>query len=261
MAVQRPPLAGVRILVTRPSEGAGGLSDQLSAAGAEVYSVPLTRIEPGDPGPLRASLARLSDYDWLLLTSLNGVAIVFDELDRLESARDELSRLKLAVVGAATAAAVRARGIEPAVVPLSFNAEELLAALLDAEDMRGKRVLYAVAQGARDVIPVGLEAAGARVETVHLYRSIRDQGAAERARRLMDAAAVDLVVFTSGSGVHAFVAAVGGAKAASVRAASIGPATSSVVRSYGIDVVVEARESTIPGLVQAIVDSYIAPDE
>jgi uroporphyrinogen III methyltransferase / synthase len=172
-----------------------------------------------------------------------------------------MEEVRVAVVGAATAAAVRAQGIEPAVVPLSYNAEALLNAILEADDVSGKRILLAVAEGARDVVPSGLAEAGADVEIVHVYRTCRDEEAAEQVRELMLGTGADLVVFTAGSGVHAYAAAVGAGACAGLPVASIGPATTMVAETYAMDVKIEAVESTIPGLVHAIVSHYIPADE
>jgi uroporphyrinogen III methyltransferase / synthase len=255
------PLASIRVLVTRPEDGEGGLCDQLRAEGAEVLSLPLTRLERMDPAPLRGALERMASFDWMIVTSLNGVAIVCDELEGLPGGVAAMESVRVAVVGAATAAALRARGIEPAVVPLSYNADALLGAVLEADDVSGKRILLAVAEGARDVVPAGLAEAGADVEIVHVYRTRRDDEAAERVRALMQGPGADLVVFTAGSGVHAFGAAVGESACAGLPVATIGPATTMVAETYAMDVRIEASESTIPGLVHAIVSHYIPADE
>jgi uroporphyrinogen III methyltransferase / synthase len=256
-----PPLAGRSVLVTRPEDGAGGLSDLLREAGAEVASLPLTRIERLDPAALRTALRRLEAYDWMILTSVNGVSFVLEEAEAIPGCAERLARARIAVVGMATAAALRSRGIEPALVPLSYNAEELLAAILEAEDVGGRRLLLAVAEGAREVVPRGLREAGAEVDVVPVYRSTRDEEAAARVREVMRVRDVDLVVFTAGSGVHAFAAAVGNDACVGLPVASIGPATSMVADSYGMTVLVEGGEATIPGLVRSIVAHYIARHE
>jgi uroporphyrinogen III methyltransferase / synthase len=117
-------------------------------------------------------------------------------------------------------------------------------------------VLYVTAEGARETLQLGLQELNATVERVDLYRSVLDgTGAAELKKRLNTDSA-DLVTFTSASSVTNFVEAVGVDAARTAPAASIGPVTSQAARAAGLDVVIEAPESTIPGLVGAIVDHF-----
>jgi len=123
-------------------------------------------------------------------------------------------------------------------------------------DVRGARVLYVAAEGARETLHDGLEELGATVDHIVAYRSVPDgSGAAELRRRLLDDGA-DLVTFTSASSVNAFVASVGADAARRVPAASIGPITSDAARAAGLEIVVEASESTMAGLVDAITAYY-----
>src|SRR6185436_12251709 len=108
--------------------------------------------------------------------------------------------------------------------PERFVAEGLLDALRDRGDVRGARILYAAAEGARDVLPEGLAELGASVDRVHLYRTVANTDGADELKRRI-AAGVDLVTFTSASSVAAFADAVGRDAAAAVRGASIGPVT------------------------------------
>jgi uroporphyrinogen III methyltransferase/synthase len=108
------------------------------------------------------------------------------------------------------------------------------------------------AEGARETLQDGLEELGAVVDHVVAYRSAPDGAGAEQLRERLLADGADLVTFTSASSVTAFVAAVGGDAAKRVPGASIGPITSEAARAAGLDVVVEATESTMAGLVDAI---------
>ncbi len=258
--ITRRPLHGKRIVVTRARSQAASLSGLLSSEGATVWEMPATRIEVMDPAQLRAALARLSEYGWVLFTSQNAVQIFWDVL-RAES-RDAraLAGVKIAAVGPATAAALLDRGLAVDVSPDRFVAEALLDAMRGRRDVRGVRMLYPAAQGARETLQDGLEELGAVVDRIVLYRSAPDgTGAAELRTRLLDGGA-DLVTFTSASAVKAFVDAVGDDAAHLAPAASIGPVTSDAARAAGLTVAVEAFESTISGLVEAIT-RHLAPTQ
>ena len=255
---ERRPLFGKRIIVTRAQSQAATITERLAAAGAEVLEMPASRIEPLDPAPLQRAITDLSQFRFVIFTSQNAVRIFWDELRA--SARDAraFAGVEIAAIGPATAAALIECGLSVDVAPERFVAEALLDALRDRRDLRGARVLYAAAAGARETLEAGLRDLGAVVDRVELYRSVPDGagGAALRERLLREEA--DLVTFTSASSVTNFVAAVGADAAARVSAASIGPVTSHAARDAGLRVDIEATQSTIAGLVDAIVAHYVA---
>src|SRR6185437_14651252 len=144
------------------------------------------------------------------------------------------------------------RGIVVDVTPERFVAESLLAALAARSDVRGARVLYAAADGARDVLPRGLEELGATVERVELYRSVVDADGAKAFRERLASSGADVVTFTSASGVKAFVEAAGADAASGLLVASIGPITTAAARDARLDVAIEASTSTIDGLADAV---------
>ena len=251
----RRPLFGKRVVVTRASAQASALTDRLRALGAEVLEMPATRIELLDDAPIRTALLARERYQWIALTSQNAVQVLWEAMRAEGLDARALAGTKLCVVGPATAEALLERGLAPDVVPERFVAEGVLEALGARGDVRGTRVLYAAAEGARDVLARGLIELGATVDVVPLYRSVPDgEGAAAIARALEDGT-VDLVTFTSASAVRAFQDAVGRSAATRALAASIGPITTEAARAAGMDVLVEASESTIQSLVDAIAAS------
>lgn len=252
----RRPLFGKRIVVTRARSQAATLRERLAAVGAEVLEMPATRIEVVDPSPLRQAQDRLADFDWVIFTSQNAVAVFWEALRASGRDARSLASVKIAAVGPATADALLDHGIAVDVSPQRFVAEGLLEELRDRKDVKGARVLYAAAEGAREVLQDGLEELGATVERITLYRSVTDgEGAAELRERLLKGEA-DLVTFTSASSVKAFVAAVGDDAARRIGAASIGPITTEAARNAGLEVIVEASRSTIDGLVDAIAEHF-----
>jgi uroporphyrinogen III methyltransferase / synthase len=250
---EQRPLFGQRVLVMR----AGSLSEQLRGVGAEVLEMPVMRIEPLDRSALDAAIARIGEYQHLIVTSQNTVGFIWDSLRSSRLDARALAGLTVAVVGPTTAEALLARGIAADIVPERFVAEGLLEALGARGGMRGARVLYPTAEGARDVLPEGLRAMGAIVDAIPVYRSAVDTAASEGIRQAVEMGDVDLVAFTSASTVNGYVECVGPALARRVRAASIGPITSDAARAAGIDVAIEAGEARVAALVEAIVGARL----
>jgi uroporphyrinogen III methyltransferase/synthase len=253
---ERRPLFGKRIVVTRARSQSASLTERLATAGSEVIEMPATRIEPLNEQLLNDVVARLSSYDWVIFTSQNAVRIFWDALRGAGLDARALAGVRVAVVGPATAAALLDHGLAVDVAPQRFVAESLLDELRARRDMHGSRVLYACAEGARNVLPDGLEELGAEVDRVMIYRSAPDgEGASALRQRVIEGGA-DLVTFTSASAVQAFAAAVGIDVATRLPAACIGPITTGAARAAGFDVVLEASESTIGGLVDDIERYY-----
>jgi uroporphyrinogen III methyltransferase/synthase len=250
---ERRALFGKRIVVTRATQQAPALSEKLRDLGADVLEMPATQIARLDLAPLRGAVNTLGAFDWLIFTSQNAVAIFWEQL--LGAGRDarNLAGTKLAAVGPATAGALLEHGITVDLIPKRFVAEGLLEIMRDRDDVPGAKVLYVTAEGARDVLRAGLESIGAHLTVIEAYRSIPDAEGAARLTRKIEAGKVDLVTFTSASSVRAYVDSIGDELVTRVPAASIGPQTSLVLRENGIEVRYEAEESTMDGLVAAIV--------
>jgi uroporphyrinogen III methyltransferase/synthase len=253
---ERKPLYGLRVVVTRSQGQQGPLAGRLRELGAEVLSLPTIRFEPpADPAPLRAAIARLDTYDWVLVTSANTVDFFLDAL--WASGRDAraFGRARLGCIGPATARRLQERGLRPDVVPEAFVAEGLLDALR-AEGLAGRRVLIPRAEVAREVLPETLSAMGAEVDVVPVYRTVPAEVDPAVLARIAGGD-VDVVTFTSASTVRHFCVGFSDEELARIRgrarAACIGPVTEQAARAAGFEVAVSAATYTIPGLVDALV--------
>lgn len=246
------PLFGRRIVVTRATAQATALSEKLRELGADVIEMPSTRIARLDLEPLREAIARIGEFDWIIFTSQNAVAIFWEQLLGSEFDARALSGVRIAAVGPTTAGALLERGLVVDIVPERFVAESLLEKLGERDDIAGSIVLYVTAEGAREVLPDGLGELGAIVNRIDAYRSIHDGTGGARLARMLEKGGVDLVTFTSASSVRGYVEAVGEEMSRRAPAASIGPATSVAIEEAGIELKIEATESTIDGLVSAI---------
>jgi uroporphyrinogen III methyltransferase/synthase len=239
------PLFGTKVVVTRPVDRDSTLTALLHAQGAEVIELPVSQIvEPDDGGAARRAAAKaVGDHDWLVFTSANGVRWFLDEL---RDAR-ELAGVSVAAIGAATAAELRARNVEPDLVPERFVAEALLDAFPVAPD--GGRVLLARAAVARDVLPDGLRDKGWDVDDVAVYANQPLTPTDADRERVV---AADVVLFTSASAVSRLLDAVGPDAIPKV-VACIGPVTADAAGSRGLRVDVVAGVHTILGLVDALI--------
>ncbi len=253
---ERRPLFGKRIVVTRATQQAPALSEKLSELGADVIEMPATQIARLDLAPLRAEIGRVALYDWLIFTSQNAISIFWEQFLGAGKDARALAGLKVAAVGPATAGALLEHGITVDVIPNRFVAEGLLEMMRERDDVAGKSVLYVTAEGARGVLAHGLREIGADVTVIAAYRSIVDGEGAEKLARAIEAGKVDLVTFTSASAVKGYIDAVGEELALRVPAASIGAQTSQALREAGIEVKVEAKESTLDSLVSAAFSAF-----
>ena len=258
------PLSGCRVLVSRAKKQAGALSSALKELGCDVIEVPFIEIrKPSSYKPLENALSNLSSYDWLILTSVNGVEALFERMTQSKLDQSALAHLKVAAIGPATKKAIEKHGLKVSVTPKEYVAESVVATL--HKRVKGKLVLLVRAKVARDVIPRELRKAGARVDVVEAYETVTPTMSEKRLRALLATPRrrPHAITFTSSSTVKNFVKLMGlrAARAAlkkpapghGVHSASIGPVTSATLREFGLPVDIEAAEYTIPGLVAAIV--------
>jgi uroporphyrinogen III methyltransferase / synthase len=249
--LERRPLAGRTVVVTRARAQASELSGRLRALGARVVELPAIRIEPRiDADDVKAAVANLHAYALVCVTSANGVGLLFDAMAAQARDARALAAATVAAIGPGTAAALRERGVIADIVPERFIAEALVEAL-EPVPVAGKPVLIARAAGARDVLPDTLRARGADVDVVALYETVAEQ---PEPAAVEAALAADYLTFTSSSTVRNFVATLGARRPARARVVSIGPITTEAAREAGLDVAVEADRSEIEGLVAALVE-------
>jgi uroporphyrinogen III methyltransferase/synthase len=246
--LERRPLHGRSVVVTRARAQASGLASRLTDLGAAVVEAPAIRIEPRPAAEVDPVLERIGDYALVCLTSPNGAALLLGGLARTGRDARALSGATVAAIGPGTAAELMRGGIRADVVPPRSIAESLVEAL-ESVPVEGRRVLVARAGEARDVLPDALRARGAEVDVLALYDTVAEQlGSAD-----LDAArAADYVTFTSSSTVRFFVESADGSFPTEARVVSIGPVTSQTAREHGIEVHVEAERHDLDGLVEAL---------
>ena len=249
------PLYGKRILVTRARKQASALSFRLSALGAEVIELPAIEITQSHEHKkaLETAVAGIPKYDWLILTSVNGVNLFFDRLQSVGARPETLNGLKIAAIGPETAKAISGHGYEVAVTASTYTAEGLLDSL-QAVGMKGARIMLARAEGSRAVLPDGLVQMGADVDEFCTYAAAGPGHIPEQAIQRLRSGEVDIATFASSSTVRNLVNILEGdvSSLKDTAVACIGPVTAATAEELGLDVTIVAREHTIPGLIDAI---------
>src|ERR1022692_3854285 len=185
------PLAGTRILVGRarhqagsPRKRAGSLPASLRSRGTTVIEILFIKTrKPQSYRPLDDALKNIKSYDWLILTSANGVEAMWERVRKLRITRKNLQHLQIAAIGPATKKAIVKHGLKVKMVPEEYVAESVVKGLRDK--VKGKRVVLIRAKVARDVIPEELRAAGGQVDVVEAYETVVPEKSRTRLRALM----------------------------------------------------------------------------
>jgi uroporphyrinogen III methyltransferase/synthase len=254
------PLFGHRVLVTRTRAQASVLSARLRNLGADPVELPTIRIVAAESwAPLDTAIERLPEFDWIIFTSTNGVQFFWERLNHAGQDARALSGVMLAAIGPATAAALESHGVRPDYVPQEYVAEAIAAGL---PDIRSQRVLLPRADIARRALADALREAGAEVEEVTTYRTLRPEAPPGDLRVLLQG--ITTATFTSSSTVRNLAAMAQDAgidlpqALEGVLVVCIGPITAQTAREQGLDVGVMATEYTIDGLVKALVE-HVSP--
>ena len=248
-------LQGKRVLVTRPERQASEFGEALRAVGAEPVYFPVIEIGPAaDTTCLDRALQKLTCYDWLVLTSVNGVQAVWERMDALGV--DGIPEpVRVAAIGPKTADALRQQGVQPDFVPPEYVAEAILPGL---GDLQGRWVLLPRADIARPALAEAIAQAGGVAHEIAAYRTLPSQPDPQRLQVLREG--VDVITFTSSSTVRNFAALVAAAGLdllqlpGNPRVACIGPITAETARQQGLPVDIVAEEYTTQGLIQALLD-------
>ena len=245
------PLFGQTVLVPRTREQASSFSALLRQRGAEPFEVPTIEVRPLErTAELDRAVGLLAAgaYDWVVLTSANGVAALRGRVEAAGLDARALGRARVAAVGPATEAALRGWGIAADLVPEVATT----AALGEAFPARAGRVLLPRADLASPELSKAITAKGGGPDDVVAYRTVPLDEMDPAARKRLDGGEVDWVGFTAASTVAGFVRAYGGPTPPGIRVAAIGPVTAAAAEAAGMPVAAEAREHTVPGLVAAI---------
>ncbi|MDC7287043.1 uroporphyrinogen-III C-methyltransferase [Blautia schinkii] len=248
---EKLPLAGWKVLVTRPRDLISHTAAKLREKGAEVLELPAIRTEPmEDQARLYEALERLVTYQWLVFTSPTGVDVFFREMQNREKDIRALGACKLAAIGEGTRKKLRERGLYVDLMPEVYDGDSLGAAL--AEKLcGGEHILIPRAEKGNENLVKLLCEAGAQVEDVPTYQTVYDQSVLIDEKKEFEAGAIDCVVFTSASTVKGFVEGTKGLDYTKVRAACIGKQTKAAADAYGMTTFM-AEKATIDSLIDLV---------
>ncbi|WP_341736157.1 uroporphyrinogen-III C-methyltransferase [Microcoleus sp. CAWBG640] len=265
------PLAGKTILVTRAASQSGQFTHRLQQQGARAIEMPALVIGPPSTWePLDSAIAQLSSFHWLILTSTNAVDYFFERLETSGKDARSLFGIKIAVVGKKTAETLRSHSLQPDFIPPNFVADSLVENF-PWEGVEGERggiaptnckILFPrVESGGREVLVKEFTAKGAQVIEAPAYQSCCPENIDPIALAALQNRAVDIITFASSKTVQNFCKLIEHSPELSrnqdwlknVCIASIGPETSKSCYNFLGKLDVEAKEYTLDGLSEAIV--------
>lgn len=260
--MDKKPLTGKKILITRPREQSDEFAARLEKLGAEAIEFPTIEIVPPSHWEgLDRAIDHLESYDWIIFTSVNGVRFFFQRLGDRDFPLRLPAHLKVCAIGPATAKPLEKKGTRVDYTPEKFIAEAILDGFREM-DVQGQRILLARVKQARDVLPKGLKKLGAEVDVVEAYRTVKPRGGAKQLKQLLADGKIDVITFTSSSTVNHFVELLKKEDRKEllkgITVACIGPITSKTAKDLGMNIQIEPREYTTSGLSQAIAE-YFAP--
>lgn len=248
-------LAGRRIVVTREQAQAQEFIRKIEERGGEAIACPVIRLTPPIDGTmLDCALQKLSAFDWIFFTSVNGVAFFFRRMLELGVDMKQFGG-RIAAVGTKTAAALEARGLSVQHIPSSFTAEHLLAGMKGALQP-GQKVLLPRSSIGRDVLPHGLRELGMEVTDAPAYDTVKTKEKIGEMKALLANKQIDMITFTSPSTARYFLDEFSTQERhdclEGLHIAAIGPITAKAVQEAGLDVHVMGDEYSIDGLIEAM---------
>lgn len=252
------PLLGKRILVTRARPQVGEFVERIAQLGGEAVAFPVIQItRPKRQDLLDQAIRNLSQFDWIIFTSVNGVKFFFERLYELKGDVASISQVRLAAVGPKTAQKLREKGFFVEVLPSEYYAEALIEALRPLIKP-GEHILLPRSNIARKVLPEELKKMGCHVTDVDAYDTRSNTENANDIIRQLSEGAIHVIAFTSSSQVTNFMEILKSADLdidkllKPVKLVAIGPITAQTGENLGISMDAIAKEYTIEGLVEVI---------
>ena len=248
---EKLPLAGWKVLVTRPRQHISKTADLLRQKGAEVLELPsICTVPVEDNSRLYEAFEKLDTYQWIIFTSPAGVEIFFDEMDRKEMDVRSLGQAKIAVIGEGTKKKLKEHHLLADFVPVVYDGDTLGAEL--AKELQGnEKILIPRAEAGNKKLTELLEQTGAKVDDIATYTTCYEKSRLIDEKKELETGSVDCVVFTSASTVKGFVEGTKGLDYTKVKAACIGKQTKATADAYGMQTRM-AKKATIESLIELV---------
>ena len=248
---EKLPLAGWKVLVTRPRHHISKTADLLRKKGAEVLELPsICTVPVEDNSRLYEAFEKLAAYQWIIFTSPVGVEIFFDEMDRKEMDVRSLGQAKIAVIGEGTKKKLKEHHLLADFMPSVYDGETLGTEL--AKELQGdEKILIPRAEAGNKKLTELLEQTGAKVDDIATYTTCYEKSRLIDEKKEFETGSVDCVVFTSASTVRGFVEGTPGLDYTSVKAACIGKQTKAAADAYGMQTRM-AKKATIESLIELV---------
>jgi len=253
------PLFGKKIIVTRAREQASELTKKLEEEGAYVIEFPTIEItEPDDYSSLDKAIINLRNYNWIIFTSVNGVKFFLNRLRYYKKDIRELYGLKICTIGPKTAKIFRDFGIEPDYIPEKYQAEYIIEGL-KKYGIKGKKFLLPRAEVAREILPEKIKELGGEIDVVIAYKTVMPKDNRDEVLDLLKKGEINYITFTSSSTVKNFIKMIDGnlSLLKNVKLVSIGPITSQTLKNFSLNPTLEAKNFTIEGLVEVILEDNL----
>ena len=257
----KKPLFGKTIVATRDSRGNADFAAKIINRAGNPVEFPTIKIEPlTNTTEFLQALAKITEYDWIIFTSVNGVRIFFDYIQGLARDARVFASAKIAAIGPFTAAKLTEFAIKADFVPDVFTGKELANQLTGFTNLKGRKVLLLRSQLASNELTDLLQQAGAEVDNVSTYTAVTVKTDSAPLTKQITDGAVDWLTFASPSSVKAFFEQIRPdlVNSGNVKVASIGPVTSEQLKKIGVKVDLQAAEHTMDGLLDTLEQNQIS---
>jgi len=249
------PLFGKNIVITRDADGNANFASRIISKGGIPIALTTIKTKPlTDTTQFLQTLAKISEFDWIIFTSINGVAIFFNALQKLHKDARIFASAKIAAIGSETAAKLGQFGIKAGFVTTVYTSIELGRQLRSFANLQGKKVLLLRSALASNKLAELLEQDGAKVDSVAVYTALTNKTDCNWLNEKISNGEIDWLTFASPSSVRGFFEQIDSqlVNSSSAKVASIGPVTSEQLKSLGIKIDMQATEHTTDGLLTAI---------
>ena len=251
------PLKNLQVLVTRPESQARDFMSQLEKAGASPILLPTIKIvEPPSWAAADHAINQLESYQWLLLTSINGVNCFFQRLHEKGLSSTDWAHLTTISVGPKTAHAATKIGLKSDMIAKEYAAEGIIELFSD-RDLKQQKILLPRALKAREILPESLRRQGAVVDVVPVYETIFPPESAQLLNHLLNEKMIDIITVTSASSATNLVKHCHNPETLKslkkIATACIGPITAEAATQAGLNVKIIADDYTSEGLLKALI--------